>query len=184
MICHVFWSSSIWHGDKFQYVQHDKYYELIRDNPSNLSLYCNLQDFHPIYPTVEAKTNDPLRLHLYLNRTLIDFTGLDHYLMPGSGLTKIFLVLGNTEMIQYMLGNCYPDYVLVSQSTHWSLFWVGHNSLQFKYFSSPLQSESTVNSSTHKYLLEFPMERLTATASPTNLCLECSSGDTVDLDMK
>ena len=41
-----------------------------------------------------------------------------------------------------------------------------------------------MNPDPQKYFLDFPMSHLTATASPTKLCLEFSSGDTVDLEMK
>ena len=51
-------------------------------------------------------------------------------------------------------------------------------------FFSPLQSESTVSSDPHKYFLKFPMDHLTETASPTKLCIEFSSDDTVDTKMK
>ena len=34
-----------------------------------------------------------------------------------------------------------------------------------------------------KYFLNFPVTHLTADASPTKLCLEFSSGDTIDLKM-
>ena len=44
-----------------------------------------------------------------------------------------------------------------------------------------LQLDSTVNSAPHKYCLKFPMSHLTAAASPTKLCLEFYSGDTVDI---
>ena len=36
----------------------------------------------------------------------------------------------------------------------------------------------------HKYFLNFLMARITAAASPTKLCLEVSSVDTVDIEME
>ena len=51
-------------------------------------------------------------------------------------------------------------------------------------FCSPLKSDSTVNSSTDNYFLNFPMDQLTAAAYPTKLWIEFSSGDINDLDMK
>ena len=41
-----------------------------------------------------------------------------------------------------------------------------------------------MNSDTHKYYLNFPMSHFTVAASLTKLCIEFSSEDTVDLDMK
>ena len=41
-----------------------------------------------------------------------------------------------------------------------------------------------MNSSPYKYFLNFPMFHLTAAPYPTKLCIDFSSGDTVDLDMK
>ena len=49
---------------------------------------------------------------------------------------------------------------------------------------SPLQFYSTVNCYPQKYFLNFPMGNLTSAASPTRLCLEFSSGDAVDIEMK
>ena len=51
-------------------------------------------------------------------------------------------------------------------------------------FINPLQSDSTMNYDIHKYFLKFPMAHLTTGASPKKICLDFSSGDTVDLDMK
>ena len=59
-----------------------------------------------------------------------------------------------------------------------------HYLLIFKAFGSLLKSDSTVNSDHHKYFLRFPMVHLTAAAYTTNLCLEFSSGNTIDLEMK
>ena len=53
-----------------------------------------------------------------------------------------------------------------------------------KIFFSPLQSDSDVNSDPHKQLLRFTIYHLAAASSPKNLCLDFSSGDTVDLEMK
>ena len=36
--------------------------------------------------------------------------------------------LRKTTMIKLILGTSYPDDGLVSESTHWSKFWIGHNS--------------------------------------------------------
>ena len=41
-----------------------------------------------------------------------------------------------------------------------------------------------MNFDTHKYFLNFTMSHLAAAVSPTKVCLEFSSGDTVDLEMK
>ena len=41
-----------------------------------------------------------------------------------------------------------------------------------------------MNYDPHKYFLKFPIDHLTAATSPTNLCLDFSSGDTVDIEMK
>ena len=53
-----------------------------------------------------------------------------------------------------------------------------------KNFCIPLQSESTVNYYPYKYILNFPMTHLTVAASLTKLCLDFSSGDIVDIEMK
>ena len=53
-----------------------------------------------------------------------------------------------------------------------------------KSFCIPLQSDSTISSDPHKYILNFSMDQLTVDASPTNLCLDFSSGKTVDLKIK
>ena len=55
--------------------------------------------------------------------------------------------------------------------------------IQKKIFS-PLQYDSTVNSDPHKYFLDFPMDYLTADAYTTKVCLDFSSGYTVDIDIK
>ena len=52
------------------------------------------------------------------------------------------------------------------------------------YIFSPLQSVSTVNYDTQKYLLNFHMAHITADDSPKNICLKFYNGSTVDLDMK
>ena len=41
-----------------------------------------------------------------------------------------------------------------------------------------------MNSDPHKYFLNSPIAHLTADTSPTKLCLDFSSGDTFDLEMK
>ena len=41
-----------------------------------------------------------------------------------------------------------------------------------------------MNSSPNKYPPKFPMAHLTLSASPTKMCLDFSSGNTVDIDMK
>ena len=51
-------------------------------------------------------------------------------------------------------------------------------------FCIPLQSDITLISNTHKYFLNFMITHLTADAYTWKLCLEFSSGDTVDLKMK
>ena len=51
-------------------------------------------------------------------------------------------------------------------------------------FFSPLQSESTVSSDPHKYFLKFPMDHLTVADHPTNIYLDFSSGDTIDIEIK
>ena len=48
----------------------------------------------------------------------------------------------------------------------------------------PLKYDSTVNYDPHKYFMNFPTAHLTSDASPTKLCLDFSSGKTVDLEMK
>ena len=49
---------------------------------------------------------------------------------------------------------------------------------------SPLKSDSTVNYDPQKYFLNFPAAHLNAATSPTKICLDFSSGDTVDIEMK
>ena len=73
-------------------------------------------------------TNEPLRLQLFFNGSLCDFTGCAHDLMPESGLPSFFSVPGNTKMGQSMLGTSSTDDGSVIQSTHWYTIWVGHNS--------------------------------------------------------
>ena len=51
-------------------------------------------------------------------------------------------------------------------------------------FCSPLQSDSTVNYDPQKYFLNFPMAYLTVSCYPTKICLDFSSGDIFDIDMK
>ena len=41
-----------------------------------------------------------------------------------------------------------------------------------------------MNSDPHKFSLNFPMAHLNAFVSPKKTCLELSTGDTVDIDMK
>ena len=53
-----------------------------------------------------------------------------------------------------------------------------------KNFCSPLQDDSNVNYDPHNYFLNFPMDHLNADTYPTKLCLDFSSGYTVDHEMK
>ena len=41
-----------------------------------------------------------------------------------------------------------------------------------------------MNSDPHNYFLNFPVTHLTEAASPTKLCIDFYSGDTVDIEMK
>ena len=51
-------------------------------------------------------------------------------------------------------------------------------------FCSPLKSEISVNFDPHKYFVKISVDHLTVAASTTDICLDFSSGDTVDLEMK
>ena len=53
-----------------------------------------------------------------------------------------------------------------------------------KNFYIPLKSDSKVNPDPYKYLLKFTTEHLTVADSPTKLCFDLSSDDTIDLEMK
>ena len=62
--------------------------------------------------------------------------------------------------------------------------YVGYIGLWFKYFCIPLKLDIKLNSSSHKYFLNFLMAHINAAASPTKLCLDFYSGDTIDIKMK
>ena len=51
-------------------------------------------------------------------------------------------------------------------------------------FFIPLQSVINVNSAPHKYFLTFPIVHLTAATYTKNICLDFSSANTVDLEVK
>ena len=53
-----------------------------------------------------------------------------------------------------------------------------------KNFFILLQLDSTLNSDPLKNFLNFPISHLAVSVSTTKLCLEFSSDDTVDLEMK
>ena len=61
------------------------------------------------------------------------------------------------------------------------LGWNKSISLQFKDFFIPLQSDGTMNYDPQKYFLNFPISHLNVAPFVTKICLDFSSGDTVDL---
>ena len=70
-----------------------------------------------------------------------------------------------------------------SFSCHLCTTW-GKFASDSKKIFSPLQSDSTMNSDPHNYFLNFTIAQLTVAASPTKTCLDFSSGNNVDLEMK
>ena len=53
-----------------------------------------------------------------------------------------------------------------------------------KHFCSPLKSYSTVKSSPKNYFMNLPISHLNAAASPKNMCLDLSSGETVSIERR
>ena len=97
----------------------------------------------------------------------ICFTKTVHRTTISSFLAGVILRIG-TATIQ--LNTCVPPGV------HWYLIQI--------FSCSSIQYDSTVNYAPYKYFLNFTIAHLIAAASPTKLCLDFSSGSTVDLDMK
>ena len=81
--------------------------------------------------------------------------------------------------IRCHIANCYCK----NSSHHMCTTW-GTLASDSNIFCIPLQSYSTLNSATHKYLLNFTMDHLTVAGSPKKLCLEFCSGETVEINMK
>ena len=83
-----------------------------------------------------------------------------------------------------LAGWCHiPNWYCKSFSRHLCTAW-GIFDSHSKDFWSPLKSDSTVNTDTHKYFLIFPIAHLTVASSPKNIYLDFSSGNTVDIEMK
>ena len=64
----------------------------------------------------------------------------------------------------------------VLRGVHWPMIQI--------FVSFSLQSDITVNCAPHNYFQGYAMAHLTMASYPTKLCLEYSSGDTIDLEMK
>ena len=77
------------------------------------------------------------------------------------------------------ISNCYYN----NSASHLCTTW-GTLASYSNIFCSTLKSDITVNYATHKDFLKLPMTHLNAADSPTKLCIEFSSGNTVDLETK
>ena len=80
---------------------------------------------------------------------------------------------------KYYIKNCYCN----NSSCHMRITW-GTLASYSNNFCSTLKSDITVNYATHKDFLKLPMTHLNAADSPTKLCIEFYSGNTVDLETK
>ena len=102
-------------------------------------------------------------LHEYVSLLYCDIMSLYHIILGG----------------RCYITNCHDNNLAHRLCTTWGTLASDSNN-----FYCPLKYDSTLNSDPHKYFLKISMDNLTLDFSPTKICPDFYSGDTVDIEIK